>query len=109
MKFKIAVLGATGYIGAPYREEIRECPDDAEIVSLCGRRLDLLEAAAAEDGAKLFTADWREAIAQLDGAQRTLAQSLDPTHPNLIAVSKFLAECHERLAAEAAGAAAEIS
>ena len=79
MKFKIAVLGATGYIGAPYREEIRECPDDAEIVSLCGRRLDLLEAAAAEDGAKLFTADWREAIGH-EGVNLVLVCTPDALH-----------------------------
>ncbi|MEE3180587.1 MAG: Gfo/Idh/MocA family oxidoreductase, partial [Planctomycetota bacterium] len=79
MKFKIAVLGATGFIGAPYREEIRECPDDAEIVSLCGRRLDLLEAAATEDGAACFTADWREAIAQ-DGVNLVLVCTPDALH-----------------------------
>ena len=45
--FKVGVLGATGYIGAPYRAEIREC-DNARLVALCARRADLLEAAAAE-------------------------------------------------------------
>ena len=79
MKFRIAVLGATGYIGAPYREEIRECPEDAEIVSLCGRRLDLLETAAGEDGAKLFTADWREAIGQ-EGVNLVLVCTPDALH-----------------------------
>ena len=79
MKFKIAVLGATGFIGAPYREEIRECPDDAEIVSLCGRRLDLLEAGAAEDGAECFTADWREAIGQ-EGVNLVLVCTPDALH-----------------------------
>jgi nucleoside-diphosphate-sugar epimerase len=43
MKFRIAVLGATGFIGSPYRREIRECPEEAIIVSLCGRRRDLLQ------------------------------------------------------------------
>ena len=79
MKFKIAVLGATGYIGAPYREEIRECAGDAEIVSLCGRRLDLLEAAATEDGAGCFTDDWREAIGQ-EGVNLVLVCTPDALH-----------------------------
>ncbi len=64
MKFGIAVLGATGYVGSPYRREIRECTGEAEIVSLCGRRLELLEPAAVEKGAHLFTDDWRGAITQ---------------------------------------------
>ena len=63
MKFHIAVLGATGYIGSPYRREIRECPDEARIVSVCARRLKRLEAAAQEDGAELFSDDWRQVIA----------------------------------------------
>ena len=50
MKFQVAVLGATGFIGTPYRQEIRECPEDASIVSLCGRRIENLKAAAREDG-----------------------------------------------------------
>jgi predicted dehydrogenase len=63
MKFHIAVLGATGYIGSPYRQEIRECPDEARIVALCARRPDRLEAAAKEDGAEFFSDDWRRVIA----------------------------------------------
>ncbi len=55
------MLGATGFIGLPYRREIRGCPDDAAIESLCGRRLELLKAAAAEDGAEYFTNDWEKA------------------------------------------------
>jgi predicted dehydrogenase len=62
MKFGIAVLGATGYIGSPYRREIRECPDDAQIVALCARRLPRLKAAAEEDGAEFFSDDWRQVI-----------------------------------------------
>lgn len=57
----VGVLGATGYIGRPYRAEIREVAD-ARIVALCARRRDLLEAAAAEDGAELITDDWREVV-----------------------------------------------
>lgn len=63
MKFHIAVLGATGYIGTPYRQEIRECPDDARIVALAARRQDRLAAAAAEDGAEVFSDDWRQIVA----------------------------------------------
>ncbi len=60
--FGVAVLGATGYIGSPYRKEIRECPGEAKIVSLGGRRLDVLEAAAKEDGAEFFSDDWQKVI-----------------------------------------------
>ena len=59
--FKIGVLGATGFIGAPYRAEIRAC-EDAQIIALCARRRDLLEAAKQEDGATLITHDWRELV-----------------------------------------------
>lgn len=66
MKFRIAVLGATGFIGVPYRQEIRDCPKDARIVALCGRRRDKLEAAASEDGAEFFSDDWRSVIERPD-------------------------------------------
>ena len=46
MKFKVGVIGATGYIGTPYRSEIREATGDAEIVALCARRRDRLKVAA---------------------------------------------------------------
>lgn len=59
--FNVGILGATGFIGTPYRAEIREC-DDAKIVALCARRQDLLEQAGAEDGADLVTQDWREVV-----------------------------------------------
>lgn len=65
MQFKVGVIGATGYIGTPYRREIRES-DDAAIVALCARRLDLLTAAGAEDGAELLTDDWRQVVAHPD-------------------------------------------
>lgn len=57
----VGVLGATGYIGTPYRAELRECPD-VKIVALCARRRDLLEAAAQEDGTALATTDWRKVV-----------------------------------------------
>ncbi|MED5418532.1 MAG: Gfo/Idh/MocA family oxidoreductase, partial [Verrucomicrobiota bacterium] len=59
--FKVGVLGATGFIGAPYRAEIREC-DEADIVAVCARRKDLLAKAAEEDGAQLATPDWRKVV-----------------------------------------------
>ena len=48
MKFGVGVIGATGFIGTPYRSEIRQSPDDAWIVALCARRRDLLEAAGKD-------------------------------------------------------------
>ncbi len=62
MSFGIAVLGATGYIGTPYRSEIRAADGRARIVSLCARRQDRLESAAEIDGAVHFTTDWRESV-----------------------------------------------
>ncbi|MEM7386795.1 MAG: Gfo/Idh/MocA family oxidoreductase [Verrucomicrobiota bacterium] len=59
--FKIGVLGATGFIGTPYREEIRSCPN-ARIVALNARRPDLLAQAAETDQAELTTHDWREVV-----------------------------------------------
>ena len=66
MKLGIAVLGATGYIGTPYRDEIRESGPDARIVALCARRRDRLEAAGRQDRAVLITEDWRVAIEHPD-------------------------------------------
>ncbi len=59
--FRIGILGATGYIGAPYRQEIRDS-GEAEIVALCARRMELLKTAAAEDGAELATQNWQEVV-----------------------------------------------
>jgi predicted dehydrogenase len=61
MTFGIGVIGATGFIGTPYRAEIRACPD-AAIVALCARRRGLLEAAAREDGAPFITDDWHKVV-----------------------------------------------
>ena len=41
-QFNVGVIGATGYIGAPYRAEIRQAAG-ANIVALCARRRELLE------------------------------------------------------------------
>ena len=62
MKFRLGIIGATGFIGGSYRAEIRECPEDAEIVALCGRRRDRLEAAARVDGASFVTDRWPEVV-----------------------------------------------
>ena len=62
MMFHAGVIGATGYIGTPYRNELRGAPDAARIVALCARRRDRLEAAAREDGCDFITGDWREVV-----------------------------------------------
>ena len=66
MEFGIGVLGATGYIGTPYRSEIRDAAADVRLVALCARRRDRLDAAAQEDGAELVTDDWREVVEHPD-------------------------------------------
>ena len=43
---------------------------------------------------------YREALPHLDAAHRLLAAALEPNHPNLACVARFLSECHERLGAE---------
>ena len=65
MNFGIGVLGATGFIGTPYREEIRAC-DDAKIVALCARRMDRLEAAKVTDRADLVTQRWQDVVEHPD-------------------------------------------
>lgn len=65
-QFGIGILGATGYIAAAYRAEIRAAADDARIVSLCARRRSLLESAAREDGASHITDDWRAVVEHPD-------------------------------------------
>ena len=66
MQFQIGVIGATGFIATPYRQEIRESGGDVQIVALCARRQDLLDAAGAEDGATLVTQEWREVVEHAD-------------------------------------------
>ena len=66
MQFGVGVIGATGFIGTPYRSEIRESKNDARIVALCARRRDRLEAAAREDSAELITHKWREVVEHPD-------------------------------------------
>lgn len=83
MKFKIAVLGATGYIGSPYRQEIRQCQDDATIVSLCARRQNNLAAAAKEDGAEFFSDNWQKVIAH-PGVNLVLVCTPDALHHEAI-------------------------
>ena len=66
MAYGVGFLGATGFIGTPYRQEVRASTADATIVALCGRRRDLLEAAGKEDQASLITSDWREVVEHPD-------------------------------------------
>ena len=61
----VGVLGATGYIGEPYRAEMRLC-DGVRIVAVCARRKGPLQRAALEDGADLATDDWRQVIEHPD-------------------------------------------
>ena len=64
-QFNVGVIGATGYIGSPYRAEIREATG-ARIVALCARRRELLDQAGEEDGAGLLTDNWREVVSHQD-------------------------------------------
>ncbi len=65
MKIGVGVIGATGFIGTPYRDEMREC-DDVRIVALCARRRDRLAAALRKDQASLATDDWRAVVEHPD-------------------------------------------
>lgn len=65
LQFNVGVIGATGFIGSPYRAEIREA-EGADIVAICARRRDLLERAGEEDGARLLTSEWREVVEHPD-------------------------------------------
>ena len=62
MQFGIGVIGATGFIGTPYRHEIRDSQGGHKIVALCARRLDRLQEAAAEDGAQVVSSEWQEVV-----------------------------------------------
>ena len=66
MRFGVGVLGATGYIGTPYRRDLRELPEEAKIVALCARRRELLDRAAAEDGAAVVSTAWRDVVEHPD-------------------------------------------
>jgi len=62
MQLHVGIIGATGFIGTLYRREIRESGNDANIVALCARRQDRLQAAGKEDGAQVVTDDWRKIV-----------------------------------------------
>ena len=79
MKFRVGVIGATGFIGTPYRAQIREATDDADIVALCARRRGPLEEAAREDGAGFVTGDWRE-IVEHPGVDLVMVVTPDARH-----------------------------
>lgn len=80
MLFHAGVIGATGYIGTPYRAELRGAPDAARITALCARRRDRLEAAARLDGCGFITGDWREVV---DHPQVDLVVVLTPDRLHL--------------------------
>ena len=77
-QFNVGVIGATGYIGAPYRAEIREAAG-ANIVALCARRPELLDQAGEEDGAELLTDNWRE-VAQHPDVNFVIVATPDALH-----------------------------
>lgn len=62
----VGVIGATGFIGTPYRDEIRRSGDKARIVALCARRQDRLQEAASQDGAELITDQWQAVVEHAD-------------------------------------------
>lgn len=66
MKFNVGVIGATGFIGVPYRQELREAAGQYRIVALSARRQELLEVARREDSAEFITTDWREVVSHPD-------------------------------------------
>lgn len=66
MKFRVGVIGATGFVSTSYRNEIREANGDAEIIALCARHRVRLEAAAKEDECDFITDDWREVVEHPD-------------------------------------------
>ena len=85
--FKVGVLGATGFIGTPYREEIKACKE-ARIIALCARRRDLLEAAAKKDGASCITHNWREVVTHPDVNMVIVATPDVLHHEAIIACAK---------------------
>ena len=62
MRFKVGIIGATGFIGSPYRKEIRDASNHSEIVALCSRRKDRLKAAALEDNCEFYTDDYKKVV-----------------------------------------------
>ena len=62
MRFKIGVIGATGFIGTPYRREIRGAGEGGKIMALCARRREPLEAAAKEDDCDFITDNWKDVV-----------------------------------------------
>ena len=74
----VGILGATGYIGKPYRTEIRGVAD-SRIVALCARRRNLLETAGTEDNAELITDNWREVV-EHPGVDLVIVATPDALH-----------------------------
>lgn len=57
----IGIIGATGYIATPYREEIRDT-QSATITALCARRQDRLQKAAKEDSCSFVSENWEDVV-----------------------------------------------
>ncbi len=62
MRFRVGVLGATGYIGVPYRREIREASDQGSVTWMCARREQLLNDALQEDPDARITTRWQDVV-----------------------------------------------
>ncbi len=60
--FRVGVIGATGFIGVPYRKEIRESSQKARLTCLCARRRELLEEAGVTDGVSDLSDNWRDVV-----------------------------------------------
>ncbi len=89
MKFGVGIIGATGFIGTPYRSDLREATDEARIVPLCARRRGPLEAAGREDGATLLTDDWRQVVEHPD-VNLVLVATPDALHHEAVMASAQL-------------------
>src|SRR5262249_3443147 len=83
MRFGVGVIGATGYIGTPYRAEIRQAQDDATIIALCARRRDPLELAARGDGPAFVTDDWRKVV-EHPAVQFVVVATPDALHHEMV-------------------------
>lgn len=86
-------LGRLDEATAAYREA-----HSIDSAALGGEHLHTATDAASVGVALAMQRKWREALPHLDGSHRLLAATLEASHPNLVAVSRFLNECHEKLA-----------
>ncbi len=106
MDFRIGIIGATGYVGTPYRQEIRDFGTGARIVALCARRRDRLAEAARQDGADLATDRWQEVVEHPD-VNLVLVLTPDTLHYEPVMMAARLGKhifCEKPVACSAADA-----